>query len=200
VHLIFSGLGDTAPPQAPLGTADRANPVAIWRAIGTRAGAHVDVVDAPLSTAAKSGLPPVTKVPVSPPALVVPPVRHRPVTVELHDRSVQFLPDKAVFARPKAVAALLRPIAARIVAQRLRVRLTGSTASVGSKSGRRALSLRRANAVKAVLVSEGVPASRITTAGVGTDWARHVPDLDAHGNLMPGPAAENRMVLLELSR
>jgi outer membrane protein OmpA-like peptidoglycan-associated protein len=201
VRLILSGLGDTAPPQAPLGIADRRNLVAIWRAIGTRAGARVDVVNAPLATAPKSGLPPVTQVPVRAPALAVPTVRrHTPVAVELHDQSVHFLPDRAVFGQPKVVAELLRPIAARIVAQRLRVHLTGSTASVGSQSGRRALSLRRAKAVKAVLVAEGVPARSITTTGVGTGWARHVPDLDSHGNLLPGPAAQNRMVLLELSR
>jgi outer membrane protein OmpA-like peptidoglycan-associated protein len=201
VRLIFSGLGDTAAPQAPLGIADRTNLVAVWRAIGARAGAHVEIVNAPLGSAAKPGLPPVAKVPVSPPALAVPMVRrHAPVAVELRDQSVHFVPDEAVFAKPAAVAALLRPIAARILAQQLRVHLTGSTASVGSESGRRALSLRRANAVKAVLVAEGVPARSITTTGVGTDWTRHVPDLDAHGNLLPGPAAQNRMVLLELSR
>jgi outer membrane protein OmpA-like peptidoglycan-associated protein len=58
----------------------------------------------------------------------------------------------------------------------------------------------RAEAVKAVLVGGGAPPAALTTAGVGAEWPRHVPNLDANGVLLPALAAQNRMVLIELTR
>jgi Outer membrane protein and related peptidoglycan-associated (lipo)proteins len=44
---------------------------------------------------------------------------------------------------------------------------TGHTDSIGTEAYNQKLSERRANAVKAYLVSKGVPASKITTLGKG---------------------------------
>jgi OOP family OmpA-OmpF porin len=52
---------------------------------------------------------------------------------------------------------------------------------------------------KSMLVDLGIAADRITTRGVGSDGPGHIPDVDAHGVLLPGPAARNRAVVVELS-
>jgi outer membrane protein OmpA-like peptidoglycan-associated protein len=67
------------------------------------------------------------------------------------------------------------------------------------------LSKRRANAVKKTLVSLGVDASRITTAGVGDNvnpvmdpTLKHVRDIDESGKQIETMAAKNRMVRIEV--
>jgi OOP family OmpA-OmpF porin len=50
-----------------------------------------------------------------------------------------------------------------------RVQLSGHTDNSGSAEANRTLSLDRANAVKAMLVNQGVPAERISTQGFGQD-------------------------------
>ena len=194
VRVVFSGLGDTAPPQQPLSIAQRENLVAIWRAVAEKAGATVEVLEAPLGTPGKPDLPSVARVPVDPPPLATGTV------IELGEETVGFEPGTATYREPAEVEKVLAPLAKRIASQGLRVTLTGATASAGTPDYRRDLSLKRAEAVKATLVSAGAPAARITTKGVGSDWARHIPDTDQAGNLLPGPAARNRLVLVELSR
>jgi hypothetical protein len=54
-------------------------------------------------------------------------------------------------------------------AQGARITATGHTDTSGSPQYNMALSLRRANAVKAELVRQGVPAAAITTVGVGEE-------------------------------
>ena len=49
----------------------------------------------------------------------------------------------------------------------VRIMVTGHTDTSGSEAYNMALSLRRANAVKAALVKDGVPATAITATGVG---------------------------------
>ena len=50
-----------------------------------------------------------------------------------------------------------------------RVQLSGHTDNSGSAEANQTLSLDRANAVKAMLVNQGVPAERISTQGFGQD-------------------------------
>jgi len=56
-----------------------------------------------------------------------------------------------------------------------------------------------AGRVKRILVSQGVDADRITTEGAGNQSKYHVPDVGPDGTLLPGPAAENRRVVVQLS-
>jgi outer membrane protein OmpA-like peptidoglycan-associated protein len=197
IRVVFSGLGDTSAPQERLSHAQRENLVAIWRAVATKAGADVDVLDTPLSEPAQEGLPDVTPVDVTVPKPQVP--RGKISTIALGEGSVRFRPGTATYADPETVRSVLAPLAERIITEGLRVRLTGATASSGSQDYRMNLSRARADTVKASLVSAGVPADRITTRGVGSSWPQRVPDLDAKGNLLPGPAARNRLVILELA-
>jgi OOP family OmpA-OmpF porin len=77
--------------------------------------------------------------------------------------------------------------------------LEGTTATAGGQTSRTALSTRRAEAVRTVLVALGVPADSITARGVGTASKYHVNDLDGDGNLVPPLAVKNRTVVATLT-
>jgi OOP family OmpA-OmpF porin len=96
--------------------------------------------------------------------------------------------------------ATLQDLAALVINGRQEVELIGTTAMAGpSEVSRIELSLRRAEAVKAVLVELGVPAERITTTGAGATWPDRVPDIAPDGSLIPWAAAQNRSVIVRLS-
>ncbi|GAA2359275.1 hypothetical protein [Dactylosporangium salmoneum] len=197
VTVLLSGIGDTAAPQEPLSTAQRANLVAIWTAVLQRAGAEVTVRDEPLSGAAADGLPAVTTVTL-PVAQTFATIGTSPTTtVDLGQETVAFLPDQAVYRDPAAVQQTLKPLAEKIIAGHLLVSLTGATA--GNSDGL-ALSRQRAEAVKQTLVGLGVDPATITCSGLGSKAPGHVPDTDASGHLLPGPAAQNRKVIVEARR
>ena len=59
-----------------------------------------------------------------------------------------------------------------------------------------ALSLRRAEAVKAALVALGVPAASLQTAGVGYEWCGWKSETDASGRYSDALAEQNRTVIL----
>ena len=199
LRVVFSGLGDTAPPQEPLTPGQRTHLAAIWTAIVERSGAtEVEVTDAPLTGPSAKGLPQVTRVPIPTPAAVRALPRPRAV-VTLTEEVVAFLPDSTDYRSPDDVAEVLRPLAERIRGDGGRVTLTGTTSSAGTREGRLALSLRRAEAVKATLVELGAPAELLETLGVGNEWPGYVSDRDTQDRLLPGPAARNRSVIVQLA-
>jgi OOP family OmpA-OmpF porin len=194
--VLLAGLGNTADPQPELNTRQRNNLAAIWQAIAKASGARcVDVLDDPAARRSMEGLPAVSVVPIA-----APPTPPRPCgDTQFSDRNnVGFLPDQADFRDEAAARTTIQTLADVMRRSRQTVELIGATASVGSVQGRRDLSRRRAEAVRTVLVDLGIPADRITTRGVGTDWSGHVPDLGPGGALLPGPAAENRKVIARL--
>ena len=77
--------------------------------------------------------------------------------------------------------------------------MIGTTSSAGAREGRLQLSLQRAEAVKASLVELGAPAELLETVGVGDEWPGYVVDRDTSDRLLPGPAARNRSVIVELA-
>lgn len=194
MRVVFTGLGDTAPPQQPLPAPARTVLVALWTKIVESAGGKADVKQAPLpSTRPRDGLPPVTIVPVA--AQSIGPL---PTVTVLRDGTVGFVPDQAVLKDPAAARAVLADYAKAIKDGR-RALLTGTTASDGTPEYRRQLSEKRAGAVRDLLVGLGAPADRISTRGLGSDFPAYVPDRDAQGNLDPIPAAQNRQVIIDLS-
>jgi OOP family OmpA-OmpF porin len=72
------------------------------------------------------------------------------------------------------------------------VEIQGHTDSRGSETYNKALSERRANAVKAFLVSQGISASRITTVGFGESQPAATNDTAA------GRAINRRVVIIEI--
>jgi OOP family OmpA-OmpF porin len=109
-----------------------------------------------------------TAAPPPPPVPVVP--KEAPVVIEkgkafiLEGVNFEFnsarLTNEAVTILGKALTALQDH-------PDVKVRIVGHTDYIGSKKYNDLLSLRRANSVKSWLVSEGISATRITTAGVG---------------------------------
>ncbi|MFN2497054.1 MAG: OmpA family protein [Pseudonocardiaceae bacterium] len=193
-RVVFTGLGDTAPPQPTLSQPARAVLVDLWTAIVEAAGGTAEIKEAPLpSTRTLDGLPPVSIVPVAVRSVGPPPS----VTV-LRDGTVGFLPDQAVFRDPGQARAVLADYA-REIQNGKRAVLTGTTSSAGTPEGRLRLSRDRAGAVRDLLISLGAPAARMEARGVGSDFPGYVPDRDSQGNLDPLAAAQNRQVIIELT-
>ncbi|MDQ3886263.1 MAG: OmpA family protein [Actinomycetota bacterium] len=195
--VIFSGIGDTAPPQKALDVARRERLATLWTEIAKAGGANCVQVDSePRGGAAPNEVPAVGTVPVPPPP--VPDFSALSTTVLPDNDTVGFLPGKAVLRDPQAAAEVLRPFADWLLANRSRhVELTGTTARFGDLAGQIELATRRAEAIKQVLVDLGVDPAQITTRGVGSQFPEYVNDQASDGTLLPGPAAANRTVRID---
>jgi len=195
--LLFVGLGNTAPPQPQINTRQRRNLIAIWTAIAEAAGAAcVRVFDDAGTAEVVPDVPAVTVVPV---ATGPPPPPPCGETVLADNNGVGFVADQATFKDPAAADRTITAIADAMRRGRQHAELVGTTANVGPYPGQVDLSLKRAEAVKRVLVGAGIAESRITTRGVGSRWPGYVPDRGPNSTLLPGPAAANRKVIVHLS-
>ncbi len=196
-HVYFVGLGWTASPQSTLSISDRTKLAAIWDRIATAAGASCVAIDRTANTRAASPQRPPVAI-VTPPATPQPPA---PCSViSLGDANhVGFVFNSTTFRDPSGARATLRQLARLMQRTGESLTLTGSTSSEGSNQYNLRLSLRRANAVKAVLVQLGVPASRIATVGDGSHLPGRVSDRGPHGQLLIGPAILDRKVVAKLT-
>jgi outer membrane protein OmpA-like peptidoglycan-associated protein len=193
VYLV--GVGQTVPPQEPLDAGSRHDVQAQWRALVEASGAAcVAFDDTPRSAPQADGLPSVTPF-EAPEVLASIPTPEQPLF--LRDE-IRFKSNSAEYVDPQRAAEALRPIADWMKQSGSTVTLTGTTATDGTQEGRKRLSLMRADAVKASLVALGAAPSRIATEGVGTDHPTHVDDLGPNGELLPGPAAQNRLVIVSV--
>ena len=193
-HVLLSGFGYTASPQPILNEAQRDNVINQWKSIVRAGGACVTADPQPNTAAEISGLPPVSI--VAPP---VTPVFRNCGNILLEDAgTVGFNADTATFRDPSAAEATLSQLVDKLKQSTEHITLIGSTSSEGSDAVNNALSLDRAKAVERVLVSQGIPASRITTYGDGSHWPGRVPDIGPSGVLLPGPAEEDREVIVQL--
>ncbi|GAA0964931.1 OmpA family protein [Acrocarpospora macrocephala] len=198
-QVLFSGLGDTALPQAKL-EAYRANIVALWRGIAKAGGACVDVDSQATTQDARTGVPSVSV--VNPPPPPPPPTQPPPCsTVDLADNNnVGFLPNQDVFRNPRGARATLKELAAALLSDpRQHLRLTGTSANFGTEAGRIQLSNDRAKAVENALVNDmGVPRERISSTGVGTHFPGFKEDHGPNGEMLSAAAEQNRKVIAEL--
>lgn len=195
-HVYFIGLGWTASPQPALSISDRQKLVQIWVQIAEAAGGCVGLDQAPNTNNALSGRPPV--------AIVTPPPPPAPPTpcsvISLGDANhVGFKFDSTIFRDPAGARATLQRLASVLMRTGESMTLTGSTSSEGSDRYNTHLSLRRANAVKAMLVQLGVPANRITTFGDGSHLPGRLNDRGPNGRLLIGPAIQDRKVVAKLT-
>ncbi|GAA4864942.1 OmpA family protein [Actinomycetospora straminea] len=195
VTVVLAGLGDVAEPQPALSPAQRSSLVALWTAVAEAGGAScVAVVDEPRGGDAPSDVPPVSVVDVPPPPTITP----GQTTTLPDDNSVGFQPDTAEFRDRNAARAVMTPFAQFLTASpSRRLALTGTSARAGTPQGQVDLSTRRAEAVKALLVELGAPGDRISTRGVGSQFPGYVDDVGPDGRQLPGPASQNRTVIVE---
>lgn len=196
-NVYFTGLGWTAAPQPALDARNRSAVVQIWNDIAAAAGAHCVSIDQSADTQAA--------VPDRPPVAVVtpPPPPHPPTSCSVTDLSdannVGFQFDSTTYRDPSGARATLSMLAHVILSTGESVALTGATSSEGSDQYNLSLSLRRAQAVKATLVQLGVPGARITTRGVGSHLQGRLNDRSPNGQLLIGPAIQNRKVVAKLT-
>jgi outer membrane protein OmpA-like peptidoglycan-associated protein len=149
----------------------------------------------PVAVPAPPPPPPPAAVPAPPPPMAAPapvPAPAEPLLIVLDDATLHFANGKALLS-PEGMEAI------RQVARSLKtyagtydLRVTGHTSSQGPRAFNLALSQKRAEAVAAVLVAEGLPASRIQSIGKG-------PDQPIADNGTPQGQARNRRVEIELS-
>jgi OOP family OmpA-OmpF porin len=195
-HVLLSGFGYTASPQVPLDQPERNNVIAQWEAIIKAGGACVTADTGPNTADALTGLPTVSLVP--PPAT---PVFNNCGTIKLSDAgSVGFIVGTANFRDPSAARATLQQLASTLKKGSEHITLIGSTSSEGGDAINNPLSQQRAQAVQSVLISMGIPASRITAIGKGSHWPGRVPDIGPGGVLLPAQAEQDREVIVQLPR
>ena len=190
------GLGQTAAPQTRPDAQMQAKLQDLWSAVlqaGTPQSLTFDPI--PLSGSAGQMLPVCTTVEFISECLQVEtdnPIGETPIRLS----SVQFVSDSSEFLdRSCAVEALL-PIGQYLSGHpEERICLAGMTASVGGSG--EALSLKRAEACKALLLELGASETQIQCLGLGrAENFLRVQDLDANGNLIEAAAEKNRAVFL----
>ena len=194
VTVYWSGLGDVAGDQQPLTITARSNLQAIWSAIISAAGGTLSVLSEPASGSAASGLPAVTAVPV--PATATNTDWSQPIVVR--DSDLLFVKNTATFSDPTAAQKVLAGLVPSIEQNGQLITITGTASKdqATSNTADLALSKERADAVKQALVSLGVSASLLTTAGVGHEWCGFKSETDASGAYSDALAEQNRTVIL----
>lgn len=196
--VLLYGIGDTAAPQEPLGTAARSRLVEQWSAIVAAGGATCSYVDqTPRTGAAPSGSPAVSIVDIDPPVTLD---MSGSQPIKLTDGGeVGFVTGKSDFRDPDGAAKVLRPLAGWLAADPARgLHLTGTTARSGTDDYQLDLSRQRAERVRRTLADLGADPSRVVAVGVGSRFPQYVHDAGPDSELLPGPAAENRSVIIEL--
>ena len=74
---------------------------------------------------------------------------------------------------------------------------TGTTSSEGGPAINVPLSQQRAQVTAQLMESMGLPRSQVgKVIGLGSHFPGYVPDIGPGGVLLPGPAAENRQVII----
>jgi len=193
-HVVYQGLGDIAAPQGELGLAARTQLVDLWTAVALAGGAiDVNVERTRLHGDPATELPAVSVVGAGDGLTCT------ENTVVLDGGDVAFQADTAVFRDPAVATTTLQPVAERMKLPGVTGTLTGTTADVGDDDGQRRLSRERAQTVADLLQTLGVPAGTMTVIGLGSDFPGYVDDHDSQGGLLPGPAALNRKVIIELT-
>lgn len=197
-RVILMGIGDTFAPQEDLTPKMEENVVAIWEAIADAGGpaCRETIRKPPLANASLDAVTTVTPIPLN---VVYPPICTGPTRLS-GGGDVGFRPDTDILLNEAQAKAFLQNLADEILSQpQGQVTVTGTTARWGTEEGQRALSRRRAEVVKRLLVELGVPADRIVTDGVGSYGPTYREDGGPDGPLDPANAAFNRSVLVEMA-
>ncbi len=195
-NVMLSGFGYAAAPQPTLSQEWRTEVIAQWTAIVKAGGGCVTVDAEPNTGEALPGLPPVTPVKLPPPTTF----SGCGDTALTDANKVGFVKNTDRFADPAGAKSTLSRLAAVLTKGGQPVRLIGSTSSEGGDAINQPLSERRAERVEKELVALGVAAGRITATGAGAHLEGREKDIGPGGELLPGPAAANRKVVVRLPK
>ena len=193
-HVLLSGFGYTATPQASLDQPEQQNVVDQWKAIVTAGGASVCVDPSANTRGELTGLPTVATVPLPAPVVFNP----CGTTVLSDQGSVGFNDNESTFRSPSLAQPTLLQLAQKLKNGTEPITLIGSTSSEGSEARNYTLSRERAQAVAKVLEKDGVNASRITIVADGPNYPGRVPDIGPNGQLILSAAEQDREVIVQL--
>ena len=194
IKVILLGIGWTAPPQTALDAPERVNLLGQWAALLDAAGAHLSIDQTPLSGPAPTGAPVVSLVATTQVIWDPPPGTCGTAlnTTELH-----FIIGTAQLQDPATATLVLRNVVAALKADHRVATITGTTSSEGGPAINVPLSKERAQVTAQLMESMGLPRSQIgQVTGLGSYFSGYIPDIGPGGVLLPGPAAENRQVII----
>lgn len=195
VDVKWIGIGDTIEPQARLTPGAAKSLQKIWEKILTEAGAHVSF---PGGLPAKSEIcefPYVTTIPV--PADPEPDPIDFDSKIIIDETKLAFLPDSTEFADENAAKAVMSPYAKLLKDNpENHIILAGTTAKVGSSDSCKIFSMKRAERIRDLFLSQGVSADQIDAVlGLGYDHKDYINDHDPDGTLNEN-APHNRSVII----
>jgi outer membrane protein OmpA-like peptidoglycan-associated protein len=194
IKVILLGVGWTTPPQPALDAPERGNLAGQWAALLTAAGSQVSIDQTPLTGPAPASAPKVSLVTTTDVSWKPPPGTCGTAfnAAELH-----FIVGTARLKDPAAAAPVVRNVVAELKASHRVATITGTTSSEGGPAINIPLSRKRALATAQLMESMGLPRSQIgQVIGLGSHFSGYVPDIGPNGVLLPGPAAENRQVII----
>ena len=115
--------------------------------------------------------------------------------LHIENDKIRFKPDSTELADEKAAKEVLSGLISKMKKHQGKIVIIGTTASVGNKSTAVTFSKTRAEAIKQLIVSDGIDSDRILVYGAGFSDDRLVQDdLNKNGNLDERIAQYNRAV------
>ncbi|GAA2962835.1 hypothetical protein GCM10010483_02440 [Actinokineospora diospyrosa] len=192
-RVVLSGIGEVNRPQEALPPPLRDRLAQMWLRFCQAGGGDCSIDSEPVVGGEPKSTTPVPTVPVPQLPAITTPAAASPVELP---SDILFGPDSADLL-PEAEPLLAQ--VAKALPAGSQVHLIGRTASVGPPESARALSSRRASAVRDGLTAQGVPALSLSVEGLGYDRPL-VADRDAAGALIPAAAQRNRSVELVVAR
>lgn len=171
----------------------------LWMAILSESGAsEIEFCpDMPIGEISLTGLPPVTTIPVMEDASAI--VAYEPSnTIELNEETLNFQPgsDELITDESEVKSVLTSIVDYLKENPSSKLLLAGTTASAGTESELKDLSLRRVKTVKAIMLSMGVKDEQIEVIGTGTNNPFYINDKNADGSLNSEIAKINRSVII----
>lgn len=194
IKVILLGIGWTASPQPPLDAPERGSLISQWAALLIAAGAQVSIDQTPLTDPAPASTPKVSLVATTQVIWKPPPGT---CGTALNATELHFIVGTAKFQDPAAAASAVRNVVAELKASHRVATITGTTSSEGGPAINIPLSRKRAQVTAQLMESTGLPRWQIgQVIGLGSHFPGYVPDIGPGGVLLPGPAAENRQVII----
>lgn len=200
IKITLSGIGYTAGEQPGMTSSQREKFTYFWKSMLTAGGAEVIVDQTPYTEPQISTEKTVEVVPI-PEVKSVVLDSCEPSTLIFDSQSdVTFISDSNEFVDDGRARSALQDVAEWLKTNNnSRAQIVGTTANEGPMENQIQLAQLRAERVKVVLMEFGVSAESLSTSGVGSNFPEYVmPDRDANGLLLPGPASINRSVRITL--